>query len=207
MNISGNNKIHLKILGIAVAISMVLSIAGYMLILTPQNRNMKNLKNKLTEQKELYENAQTAAQEKTRTRLIEQIAGLRDKLNAFVINFDDAANLTFDISRIAQEKSVASVNVEPSNNASIETEEDKTRNIYERHIDVSCTTGFQQFAAFLNALERHQPVLFINQFSLIQSSQNRSAYNIKMDIAALVKKGQEDAKNTEVSLQTAGEKI
>jgi hypothetical protein len=191
MSILENNKKSLKILAITWIGSLVLSVLVYMLVLEPQNRSRKNLESKLVEQRQGYELARKAAMEETRARLTEQIDTLRNKLKTFVIDSQDVANLTFDISRIAQEKKVASLSVEHKYKADVSEEED-SKNISEKHIDISFITDFSQFFAFLNALERHQPVLFINQFTLSQLSQNKSAYQVTIDVAALVKKQQED---------------
>ncbi len=206
MDIFKNNKKYLKILAVIWIVTLVLSVLAYMFAIGPQNRSRKNLESKLAEQKQLCELAQKAAQEETRIRLTEQVDNLRDRLKTFIIDFEDAANLTFDISRIAQEKNVVSLNVEHKSNR-VAPEEDNSKNISERHIDVSFTTGFNQFAAFLNAIERHQPVLFVNQLTLIRSNQGKSSYQIKMDVAALVKKQKEDNTTAKASRQMPEEKL
>ncbi len=192
MKILRKNSSNLKILAIVWMASLMLAVLAYMLLLSPQNSRKKDLLNTLTEEKQTYELAQKAAQQETQICLTEQIVALRDRLKTFMVDSDEADNLTFDISRIAQDKNVDSLKVENKSNSFTAEEDNARKNINERHIDISFSAGFSQFAAFLNALERHQPVLFVNQFKLTLSSQGRQTYRVNMDVAALVKKQQQD---------------
>jgi Tfp pilus assembly protein PilO len=184
-------KKNLKIWAIVWAVCVFLFVVIYLLVIGPQNRSKKKLEKELDEKRQLYEFAQNAAQEETRKRLLEQIEKLQDKLNTFAIDFEDAANLTFDISQIAREKNVAALSVENKNKLIVPEETDSS-NISENHINISFTTGFNQFASFLNALERHQPILFVNKFQLVRSNRNMSTYQVTMDVAALIKKQRDD---------------
>ncbi len=197
MDIPKALKKNLKISAVIWAACLVLFVLIYIFVLRPQNRDRKRLESEYNEKKQTYEFAQNAAREETQNRLLEQIGSLRDDLDVFITNSDDSANLIFDISRIAREKNVASLNVEKEQ---IGSDEDLAKNISESRINISFVAGFNQFAAFLNALERHHPILFVNEFKLIQSNQNESAYQINIDVAALIKK-QQDSKATAKSIQ------
>ncbi|MGD8501098.1 MAG: type II secretion system protein GspM, partial [Phycisphaerales bacterium] len=104
-------KKYLMIAAIVWAACLVLLILLYMVVLRPQRNSRKHLENTLAEKKQLYEFAQRAAQEQTKIQLNEQIERLRDKVKDFVVDFEDSANLTFDIGQIANEKKVASFSV------------------------------------------------------------------------------------------------
>jgi Tfp pilus assembly protein PilO len=197
---------NLKISAIVWAGCLILFVLVYIFVLGPQNRARKELESKFNEKKQTYEFAQNAAREETRNKLLEQIKDLRNDLDVFVTDFKNSANLIFDISRIAKEKNVASLNVENEKSGAA-SNEDLAKNISENRINISFIAGFSQFAAFLNALERHQPILFVNEFKLIRSNQNESAYQVEMDVAALIKK-QQDSKATAKSMQpVSDEKI
>jgi Tfp pilus assembly protein PilO len=166
---------------------LVLFLLAYAIALRPQHLNEKRLEKTLTEKKQLYESAQKAAQETTRTQLNEQIQQLRDRLHDFVINLEDSANLTFDIGQIANEKKVASFSVKGKENRAASAIPD-CNSIGESHMDISFVSGFYQFATFVNALERHKPVLFVNEFTITRSNQSDSVYEVVLDVAAFVKK-------------------
>ena len=188
------------------AACVMLLLVAFLMLLRPQIKTRINLQNKLAEKKQLYKSAQKAADEQTKIRLNEEIESLRDKLKAFVLNHEEAANLTFDIGQIANKEKVNSFNIESK---------DKRRNsaipdsnsISENHIDISFSAGFNQFATFVNALERHRPVLFVNEFSIARTNQDDSAYQVALDVAAFVKKQQDREVADQSSAQSLGAKI
>jgi hypothetical protein len=174
---------------IAWAACLVLFLLAYMVVLRPQYDSRKRLDNAFAEQKELHASAQEAAQEKTKTELNEQIERLRNRLKDFVSDFEDSANLTFDIGQIANEGKVSSFSVKnkEKRGTSMLAIPD-SNNIAESHMDVSFIAGFYQFATFVNALERRRPVLFVREFTLKRSNQKDSMYQVTLDVAAFVRK-------------------
>jgi len=192
-NIKAFIKIYRKYLtraAIVWAACLVLFVLAYILVLGPQKSGRKRLESTLAEKKDLYEFAQIATQEQTKIRLNEQIEGLRDTLKNFVVDLDDSANLTFDIGRIANEEDVSSFSIKNKDKQGI-SEIPDCNNICENHIDISFIAGFNQFATFVNALERHQPVLFVNELTISRSNKGESTYQVSLDIAAFVRKQQE----------------
>jgi hypothetical protein len=186
-------EIHKKYLtkaAIVWAACLVLLLLAYIMVLRPQHLNEKRLDRTLAEKKRLYESAQRATQEATRAQLNEQIRQLRDRLHDFVIGFEDSANLTFDIGQIASDKKVTAFSVKGKENRTALAVPDCNA-ISENHMNVSFVSGFYQFATFVNALERHKPVLFVNEFTIVRSNQNDAAYEVTLDVAAFVKKPRE----------------
>ena len=186
-------KIYRKYLtraAIAWAACLVLFVLVYILVLGPQKSSRKRLESTLAENKELYEFAQRATQEQTKIRLHKQIDGLQDRLKDFVVDFEDSANLTFDIGRIANEEDVSSFSIKHNDKQGVSEIPDCT-SICENHIDISFIAGFNQFATIVNALERHQPVLFVNEFIISRSNKGESTYQVSLDVAAFVKKQHE----------------
>ena len=169
----------------------VLFFFVYMLMLAPQKNSKEQLEKQLAEKKQMCDSALKSAEKETRIQLNEQIEQSRNKLNNFVIDFEDSANLTFDISQIASEKAVTSF--------SIETKKDRGKNpavsdkyISESGIDISFSTAdFNKFAALLNALERHQPVIFVDRFAITRSDKGSSEHQVKMNLAVFVRKMQD----------------
>jgi Tfp pilus assembly protein PilO len=202
-------KIYRKYLirtAIAWAACLVLFVLACIFILGPQKSGRKRLENTLTEKKQQYEMAQKAAQEQTKIRLNGQIENLQNTLKDFVLDFEDSANLTFDIGRIANEEKVASFSIKNKDKQGF-SEIPDCNSICENHIDISFIAGFNQFATFVNALERHQPVLFVNEFSISRSKKGQSAYQVSLDVAAFVKKQQDREIANQSSAPDAGSKI
>ncbi len=164
----------------------------YMLMLAPQKNSKEQLKKQLEEKKQMYNSALKATQKETQIQLNEQIEHLRNRLKDFVIDFEDSADLTFDISQIASAKEVTSFSVETNrkDNSRDPTMSDKY--IFESHIDISfLTADFNQFAALLNALERHRPVIFVDRFAITRSDKSSSGRQVNMGLAVFVRKIQD----------------
>jgi hypothetical protein len=162
----------------------------YILILAPQGKNKKQIKKQLAEKEQIYHLAQKAAQEETKIQLNEQLKHLQEKFKDFVINFEDLANLTFDISQIAKEKRLASFSIKgvESRGGSLIFD---GKYLTESHFAVSFTGNFNQFATFLNALERHRPVVFVDRLRIIHSKLENSDHKVDMDLAVFVRKQQD----------------
>ena len=107
----------------------------------------------------------------------------------FVVDSKGAEDLTFEISQIASENNVRSFSVESKDVRAASGITD-SNNISESHITVSFAAGFNEFAGFLNSLERHRPVLFVSEFSLIRSKKDDLTYHVTMDVAAFVRRKQ-----------------
>jgi hypothetical protein len=161
-------------------------------MLAPQKNSKEQLKKQLEEKKQMYNSALKATQKETQIQLNEQIEHLRNRLKDFVIDFEDSADLTFDISQIANAKEVTSFSVETSRKDNSRDPAMPDKYIFESHIDISFSTAdFNQFAALLNALERHRPVIFVDRFAITRSYKGDSDRQVNMSLAVFVRKIQD----------------
>lgn len=180
--------------------SIVLCLLAYMILLRPQNNSKRHLESTLAEQKQLLASARRAAQEQTQIQLNEQIERLRIQLEDFVVDLESISDLTYEVTQIANRENLASFNMttrtkKKGGRRSITTKEkSETNHITENLIDINFTAGFRQFATFVNALERHRPVLFIDEFKIERSTQNHSVYKATLDVAIFVRKQQDHEK-------------
>jgi len=170
----------------------VLFFLVYVSVLSPQKETKKQIEKQLVEKKQMYDSALKAAQEKTKILLKEQIENLRNSLKDFVIGFEDSANLILDISRIANEKKVGSFSIK-GEDAPRGSEIPNCKYISENCININFTADFNQFATLLNTLERHRPVVFVDEFKIIRSEQDDSGHLVDMDLAVFVRKRQDRA--------------
>jgi len=185
-------KIYKKYLTIAALIwaaCFILFSFTYIILLRPQKNSQKQVEEKLAKKKLMYDSAVKATKEETKIRLNEQIEHLRNRLQDFVIDSENSANLTFDISQIAGEQRLASFSIKGKDNSQV-LAIPNCNHIYENHIDVSFTAWFHQFATFLNALERHRPVLFIDKFT-VSSSRGDSGPQVSINLVVLTRKQQD----------------
>ena len=191
MTVIKTYKKYLTTAGLIWAACFVVFLLVYVLVLGPQKNRKRRVEGELAEKKQIYESALTASQKETKARLNEHIEHLRNRLKDFVIDFDDSANLTFEISQIADDKKVASFSIKGKDNLTPSGEPD-CKYINENHIVISFIGGFNQFATFLNALERHRPVLLVDKFTIARSGQDDSVFRVNLNVAAFVRKQQED---------------
>ena len=170
----------------------VLFIVAYLFLLAPQRKTKKQIEQQLAEKEKIYNSVREMAQEETKIKLNEQIKSLQNTLKDFVIDFEDSANLTFDISQIANEKNVDSLSIKTRDKQKHrDTTESNLEYIQENHTDISFTASFNQFATFLNALERQRPVVFVDNFSITHSNKKNSANEATMNISFFAKKRQD----------------
>jgi len=163
----------------------------YMYLLSPQKRIREQIQRQRAEKKQLYDSAMSAAQEKTRVQLQQETDYLRNKLNDFVVDSADLVNVTLDIGRIASEGQLSSFSIRGKEKRK-DSEIPNCERIYEDCINVSFTAGdFSQFAAFLNALERRRPVVFVDEFAITRAKKDDSGHRVNMDLAVFVKKQQD----------------
>ncbi len=170
----------------------ILFVFVYMLVLAPQKNSKEQLEKQLEGKKQIYNSALKATQKETQIQLKKQIEHLRNKLKDFVINFEDSTDVTFDISQIANAKEVTSFSIETSKRDISRAPTMSDKYIFESHIDISFSTAdFNQFAALLNELERHRPVIFVDSFAITRSYRGGSDREVNMTLAVLVRKIQD----------------
>lgn len=167
----------------------VLLSAVYMLVLAPQKKERKRIEMQLADTKQRHDAALEAGKDETKVRLKSQIEKLRKRLEDFAIDSEDAANLTFDISQIATDKEVGAFSVRSVDKPGGSALPD-CKQLRENRIDVSFTAGFNQFAAFLNALEQHRPVVFISEFTITRARKGDAGHAVDMNLAVFVRKQQ-----------------
>ena len=199
-------KKYFTMAGLIWAACFVVFLLVYVLVLVPHKNSKELIEGKLAEKKQVYESALRAAQKETKTQLNEQIEHLQNRLKDFVADFEDSANLTFEISQIADEKNIASFSIKGKDNLVLSGKPD-SKYISENHLVISFIGGFNQFAAFLSALERHRPVLLVDKFTIARSGQDDSVFRVNLNVAAFVTKQQGTKTSDKNSTQVYGVKI
>jgi hypothetical protein len=197
---------YLKTAGVIWAVCFAVFLVAYLFVLGPQKKEKRRIRQQLEEKKQLVESALTASKNETKAGLNEQIERLRTRMQDFVVDFEDSANLTFEISQIASQKQVDSFSIKGKENP-LSTGKKESRYINENHIVISFIGGFSQFATFLNALERHRPVLLVDKFSISRSQQDELAFRVNLNVAALVRKQQDKKTTDKRSQEVYGMKI
>ncbi|MHC4456772.1 MAG: GspMb/PilO family protein [Planctomycetota bacterium] len=178
---------YLKTIALVWAGCFLLLFFIYMLVLAPHRKSKEQIEQRLAEKKQIYDSVVEMAQEETQQKLNKQIEDLRDRLKDFAIDFEDSANLTFDISRIASEGKLSSFGIKGKEGRGGSAKLDG-KYIGENQINVDFESGFHEFTTFLNALERHSPVVFVDGFTITRSKQDSSGHQVSMNLSVFVRK-------------------
>ena len=169
------------------AVCFIVLFLSYLLVLAPQERRRRMTERKLADTKLLAQSAREAAQERNKNMLIEQLSNSGNRLKDFVIDQENANNLTFVIGGISSDLKLNSFSsIFTGSEGTIKT--DSYQHIIARQISVNFNSSFNKFAVFLNTLERSRPVIFIDTFSITRSGEGDSGHKVDMKLAVLVGK-------------------
>jgi Tfp pilus assembly protein PilN len=111
---------------------------------------------------------------------------LNERLGSFVVDPGSTSNLTYEISGISNEIGLNSFRIAPMSESIAALEDCKY--VSGQFYHVSFTSSFNQFATFINALERYRPFIFVDTFSISQSRQGNQEHDVQMQLAILVAK-------------------
>ena len=171
------------------AVCIVFLALAYMFVLVPQKQSLKRMRQQLAVEKQKFELANQAGQEDYQLKQKEEIELLENKLRDFIVGREGSDNITFDISQIAKQKKVGDFSIkhlEKSKRGVADKLECEF--IAESYINVSFTGEFDQFAKLLNAMERHRPAIFVDEFSITRSRKEGADHDVDMEMAIFVKK-------------------
>jgi Tfp pilus assembly protein PilO len=180
-------KKYLLTMGVVWAASLGLFVLAFVFLVSPQRKITADLARELAEKNKLCESALEAAREENKKKLLDEVQELKSRLGDYVVEFEESANLTFDISRIAGDKQVSSFTVKTPDQ-SRNSDQSDSKNLQENRVEVSFNSDYGQFASFLNALERHRPVVFVDKFKLGIDRQGEAGIKVDMDLSFMVKR-------------------
>lgn len=166
---------------------LILFTLVFLLLLKPQLQLKRDMASQLQQKKDDYAAAKSTSNEETKNRLAREIEELRGELRQYVTDADGAANMTFDISQIANENKVSSFSIKGRDSKGI-LKIPQCSLIGENRMDVSFNGNYRQFAKFLNELERHDPVVLINKFVITRNNMGQVGHKISMGLSVFVEK-------------------
>lgn len=170
--------------------SLGLFLATHILLVAPQNARKLKATERLGEKEQMYRSAVEASKEETKVRLTMEVEELRSKLSDFVVETAGSASMTFDIGQLASERNIEPFSVKAYDQKKLSQELD-CKYIDEDKIQVKFEGDFNQFAMFLNALERHRPVVFVDSFRIDRAQKQDAGHKVDMDLSVFVQKRQD----------------
>jgi len=184
-------KISGKFLAIIVALWMgcaVITAFFYLLLLSGQTKVKEDLAAQLAQKKQSCEFLAEAATDEFQVKQKEQIENMQLDYNNFIVDSDAASNLTLDIGPLIDSKRVGSLRIARDKSGTEELP--NCKKICEDSVNLSFSSSFIEFAKILNALERNQPVMFVDEFS-IERSNSGNAHKASIDLTFFTTTGSE----------------
>jgi len=157
----------------------------YLIVLGPQRALRGRTETRLAEVQALAQAATEAAQEKNKIRLAEQVQEASLTLERFVIGQESTDSLTLDIGEIPGRDELGAFGISAGGSEAI-IKMNNCKYISGRRVTVTFASSFKRFAAFLNALERNQPVIIVDTFTITRSRDETLQHKVDMALAVLV---------------------
>jgi len=170
--------------------SFALALFIYFITITPQIKIKKQIALQLVDKEKKFSSIFKINNAQAVNELNRQMQQWRDDIKEYVISDEDLAGLTFDISQIAKDTQVDAFSI-TSQDVYTNKKNDNKNYVFEKMMKVSFKTDFNKFAAFLNTVERHRPVIIINEFSIENTEHDAMANQVNMIISVYIKKKQD----------------
>ena len=159
----------------------------FFLVLLPHDKVLKQLKIQVLEKTQIYNSLKATRSQAQQNKIKAEIENFSQNFCDYIINGQELNNLDFILSQMGREKnfdSFTSRNLyEVKNNKFADF-----KYIDERRIKLSFVSDFKAFCAFVNELERHQPIIFVDLFNLTRDISGDSLPLAEMELAVLFEK-------------------
>jgi hypothetical protein len=181
-------KKYIRNIGLVWLGCFVLFLIVYILLLAPQRKSINASVLKLDEVKSEYEKIVKYSQASSIDNSKKEVSDLKSKLARYSVDFMNSSNLTLDISKIARNKNLVSFVIGAGTSEGPRKASDIER-ITENNVVVDYkVNNFSQFATFLNTLERHNPVVFVDGFKITRSDKDGQGHEVSMNLSYFVEK-------------------
>jgi hypothetical protein len=171
--------------GVIWAACFIVFFLFYLIVLGPQREVRGRTETRLAEVQALAQAATDAAQEKNKIRLAEQVQEASRTLERFAIGQESTDSLTLDIGAVPGRDDLAAFGISAGGGEAV-IKMNNCKQISGRRVTVTFASSFNRFAAFLNALERNQPVVIVDTFTITRARDETSPHKVDMGLAVLV---------------------
>lgn len=155
----------------------------------PLSAALEQSRRNLQESQEKLAFAQNAQKSETKQRTKERLVKVQESLNAFSCPAATESTLIFQIGQLAHTLQLKQFTSRFPDNAPEHILE-KSERISESWLTVEFVADYLSLAAFINSLERHEPVLFVESIHLRRSEENDEDASVKMNLSYLIRKGE-----------------
>lgn len=155
-------------------------------LLAPQKEISIILKNKLADKNREYDISKVAGSKQFRAHWVEQMKHLNEKLGNFVADPNNLDDLAFSISKIASQTKVTSFASRTGTGESY-SEIPNCYHLGRAQTNIGFKGAFNKFARFINALERHRPVVFVQEFTISRSPKDYTEHSADILLSVFVR--------------------
>ncbi len=162
-----------------------IAAAAYFLVLGPQQAAVAKLGKEFNISNEQYAMAQTAQRKETKGHIETTLKEQVEKTSRFVIPSDTASGMTLHISQLASQHSLSEFSTKTRELSSTFGTDSKAK-ITDAWLELTFACSFSQFAAFLNSLERSQPVIFVESAQISREAEGPDLPRARVLVSYLV---------------------
>ncbi|HOK65736.1 MAG TPA: GspMb/PilO family protein [Anaerohalosphaeraceae bacterium] len=164
---------------------LLLAASFYTLVLTPQTERLKAVHQDLTVSSDRVSVARLASQPDTQQRQQELLNELQQRIDDFLVPSGKQDKVLFEISRLANTAGLSEYAGKTREDvwAAEDSGQTKLKRIWQT---ITFRGTFQQFASFVNALERSRPTVFVESASIERSRQQSKLHSAKLLVSFLI---------------------
>jgi len=175
------------------AVSVVVIGGGYVLLYQPQKLELAQVRKQSSESQAELEKAQVAAQDQTKEKMKLRCEETSRLISGFSTRPDKMTELVFQVGQIANDLHLAEFSSKNEKRKDQSTVE-KSKALEEGWLNVEFFATFNQFAEFVNRLERHCPVVFVEEVSFRRGTSKGKGHAVSLRLSFLAEKDADDKK-------------
>ena len=172
-------------------------IPAYLLIINKQFNELHDLDNNINSLIEAKSQAASISSEEIIDKYRAQTEEVRSQFRKFVIPSKDNIQTlaSIEIDKISHEIGLEEFHIDPWSSSEIAAF-GECKYLFGQPMEVSFKATFNEFAKFLNMLERYKTVIFIDTFSITRSTGEDVKHQVRMALAVLVERPSSSAESS-----------
>lgn len=174
---------------------LVLGVLSYLLLLQPQARRYAGIHKKFADSNDRVSMARLAAFKDTQQRQQQILTELQERIGEFLVPAEQKDRIVLEISRLAASFELGEYAGKNQSDPWGHSENEDIR-IQRLWMTIDFNASFYQFAAFLNAMERNQPAVFIESAGIQRTPEHSDQHKAKLLIAFFTQPEEETSDKT-----------
>ena len=174
-------------------VSVITLGGGYCFFYVPQAVELARITNQCTQSQTALEEAQLAAKDEVKAKQKQRYEDMSKLMSGFSTQQDAATELVFEIGRIANELRLWDFANKSDGKQNYSTV-GKSKVISEAWLDVDFQADFEQFAEFINRLECHNPVVFVEEIAFKRGPKGDKGHKVSLQLSFLTETTEQNKK-------------